>query len=85
MILSPIEFILQQFLMMGVAGVPTWIAGLVYFFFDRKGKRFRALGIAYLVLLIQMILMKGKIYYLLPIYPMVFAGGRYISKNFWEK
>jgi 4-amino-4-deoxy-L-arabinose transferase-like glycosyltransferase len=80
-ILSPFEFLVQQFFIMGVAGVPAWIAGLVYFFFDRKGKRFRALGIAYLVLLIQMILMNGKIYYLLPIYPMVFAaGGVYIEK-----
>ena len=79
--LSPVEFVLQQFFIMGLAGVPAWIAGLAYFLFDREGKRYRALGIAYLVLLIQMILLKGKIYYLLPIYPMMFAGGGvYIEK-----
>jgi 4-amino-4-deoxy-L-arabinose transferase-like glycosyltransferase len=84
-VLSPIEFILQQFFIMGVAGVPAWIAGLVYFLFDRKGKQFRALGIAYLVLLILMILMKGKNYYLLPIYPMVFAGGAVYIERLLEK
>jgi len=80
-VLSPIAFLLQQFFMMGMAGVPVWIAGLIYYYFDREGKRFRALGIAYVVLLILMILLKGKVYYLLPIYPMVFAGGGvYIEK-----
>lgn len=73
--LSPAEFILVNILEMGLLGAPIWIAGLIYFLFDRTGKRFRALGIAYLVLLTEMILMNGKAYYMYSIYPMLFAGG----------
>ncbi|HLA10743.1 MAG TPA: hypothetical protein VJ023_09130 [Pyrinomonadaceae bacterium] len=55
--------------------LPVWLAGLWYFLFDQAGKRFRVLGIGYLVTLVLMILLKGKSYYLLPAYPMLFAGG----------
>ena len=73
--LSPLEFIGQQFFILLPLTAPVWLAGLWFFFFDTEGKRYRVLGIAYIVVLVLMILLKGKNYYLLPAYPMLFAGG----------
>lgn len=79
--LSPLEFVAQQVLILHPMTLPIWLAGIWYFLFDRDGKRYRLLGITYLVVLIIMILLKGKNYYLLPIYPMLFAGGAI----WWER
>jgi len=45
------------------------------FFFSKNGSRFRALGWAYLVFLAEMIVLHGKMYYVAPVYPMIFAAG----------
>ena len=74
-LLSPVAFIGQQIFLLNPVTLPVWLAGLWYFLFDQAGKRFRVLGIGYLVTLVLMILLKGKSYYLLPAYPMLFAGG----------
>lgn len=78
---SPQEFIAQQLLIMMPLTAPVWLAGIWFFLFDRDGRRYRMLGIAYLVLLALMILMNGKSYYLIPVYPMLLAGGAV----YWER
>jgi len=80
-VLSPLAFIAQQIFILNPLTLPIWLAGLWFFFFDRDGKQFRLLGIAYLVVLVLMIVLKGKNYYMLPIYPMLFAGGAV----WWER
>ena len=79
--LSPFDFIGQQFLFLLPLAAPVWLGGLWFFFFDVEGRRYRILGVTYVALLALMILMKGKNYYLAPVYPMLFAGGAV----FWEK
>jgi hypothetical protein len=79
--LSPIAFVAQQIFILHPLTLPVWLAGLWYFFCDTAGKRYRLLAVAYVVLLVTMILLKGKNYYLLPIYPMLFAGGAV----WWER
>jgi hypothetical protein len=44
-------------------------------FGSRDGRRYRALGIIYLVTLAEFIVLHGKSYYLAPAYPMLFAAG----------
>lgn len=80
-VLSPLEFIAQQIFLLNPLTFPVWLAGLWYFLFNSEGKRYRSLGIAYLVVLFLMIILKAKNYYLLPIYPMLFAGGAV----WWER
>ncbi|MGB7925897.1 MAG: glycosyltransferase family 39 protein [Pyrinomonadaceae bacterium] len=79
--LSPLEFIWQQVLFLLPLTAPVWIGSLWFFFFDGQGRRYRLLGVTYVAALLLMILMKGKNYYLAPIYPMLFAGGAVL----WEK
>lgn len=80
-VLSPLGFIAQQILILHPLTLPVWLAGIWYFLFDKTGKRYRLLGVAYLVVLVTMIILEGKSYYLLPVYPMLFAGGAV----WWER
>ena len=74
-VMSPLQFFVSQILGMFPTAFPVWLAGIWFFLADKNGKKFRFLGIAYLVLLALMIYLKAKDYYLAPIYPMLFAAG----------
>jgi hypothetical protein len=71
---GPIRFLGQQMLLTQPLLLPVWLAGLWYFFRGRGG-RLRVVGWTYVVLLVTLMALKGKNYYLAPIYPMLFAGG----------
>lgn len=79
--LPPIRFMGQQLLMLSPASALVWIAGLWFLLMDRIGRRYRVLGWTYLAFLSVLMALKGKDYYLAPIYPMLFAAGGV----FWEK
>src|SRR6266446_3462426 len=73
--LSPVQFIAEQIVFMNPGTLPLWIAGLLWLFASRDGRRYRALGIIYLVTLAEFIVLHGKSYYLAPAYPMLLAAG----------
>jgi hypothetical protein len=72
---SPLTYIAEQFLLVNPLTAPFWLAGLYFFLFDRDGRKYAVLGYAYLVVLLEMILLHGKIYYLAPAYIMLLAAG----------
>jgi len=72
--LNPLEFFGQQIFLLNPGLFPVWLAGIVSLMAGR-GRRLRVLGWTYLVLLVTMIALKAKNYYLAPIYPMLFAAG----------
>src|SRR6266478_2723498 len=78
---SPLTYIGEQFLLVNPLAAPFWLAGLYFFLFDREGRKYAILGYGYLVVLIEMILLHGKIYYLAPAYIMLLAGGAV----WWER
>ncbi len=69
---GPIAFVLDQAQIMNPVLFPLWLGGLIWLLMER---RFRCLGIVYLVLLGTFIALRGKNYYLSPIYPALFAAG----------
>ncbi len=73
--LSPLEFLAQQLLLLHPLAAPLWIGGLVWLLVGREGKRYRPLGVVYLVILAALLAMRGRVYYLAPAYPMLFAAG----------
>jgi Dolichyl-phosphate-mannose-protein mannosyltransferase len=73
--LPPLPFFRQQIMMLNPFNAIVWLAGLGFLLFHRDAKRFRFLGLTYLVFLAIMMALKGKDYYLAPIYPMLFAAG----------
>ena len=72
---SPLAFIGEQFLLVNPLAAPIWLAGLYFFLFDRAGRKYAALGYAYLFVLLEMIVLHGKIYFLAPAYIMLLAAG----------
>src|SRR5580704_1024778 len=78
--LPPLPFLRQQIMMLLPITALVWIPGLAFLLLNNKAKQYRCLGITYLVFLSVMMILKGKDYYLAPIYPMLFAAGGV----FWE-
>jgi 4-amino-4-deoxy-L-arabinose transferase-like glycosyltransferase len=74
-VLGPLAFVKQQAMILDPFAAPLWIAGLVALLFAPVLRRYRALGIAYVILLLTMIELEAKDYYVAPIYPMLFAAG----------
>jgi hypothetical protein len=79
--MSPLQFFVSQIMALNPVSFPVWLAGVWYFLGDKEGRRFRFLGIFYLALFALMIYLKAKDYYLVPVYPVLFAGGAI----FWEQ
>ncbi len=73
--LSPIGFFGEQVLGMQPVAFPIWICGLRAFLFSEQGRPFKALGFAYVVALVALLLAQGRFYYLAAAYPMLIAGG----------
>ena len=63
------QFFLQQITLMNPATFPLWFGGLMWLLVSREGCRYRVIAFAYLIALIEFILMHGKNYYLAGAYP----------------
>jgi hypothetical protein len=72
--LAPLAFLSAQAEMLGFVAALLVPAALL-FFFSKQGRKFRALGWAYLVFFAEMMVLHGKMYYLAPVYPALFAAG----------
>ena len=72
---GPLAFMGNQIFIMSPLNFPIWLAGLLFLFFARDGKRFRALGWAFLVVPAVTMFLHGKDYYSAPAYPMLLAAG----------
>src|SRR5262249_39231723 len=71
-VFPPLAFVQQQILAMHPILLPLWLAGAIAFLWDR---RYRVLGLTFLVFFTIMEVSHAKDYYLFPIYPMLFAAG----------
>lgn len=82
---GPLAFVLDQGMIMNPIVFPLWIGGLVWLFAGREGRRYRIVGITYVVMLATFILLKGKNYYLAPVYAMLFAAGAVALEKITER
>ncbi len=71
---SVVGFIISQF-MMNLPCVFIWITGWVYTVFSIKGKPYRFIAWTYLLVIALLIVLRGKDYYALGAYPVLFAFG----------
>lgn len=83
--LSPVQYFLQQTLLVNLFSAPVWITGLIAFLFAARLKPYRLLGWCYLVAFTVFVVLKGKNYYLTPIYPMLLAAGAVMIETAIEK
>lgn len=77
---SALGFIISQ-LMMNFPCVFIWVAGLVCVIFSEQRKLYRVFAWTYLFVIALLIVLRGKDYYALGAYPVLFAfGGYYLEK-----
>lgn len=81
--LSPFVFFGQETLAMNPLTLPVWMAGL-WFFFSKAGKEFRFLGWAWVFTAAVIMTLSPRIYYLFPVYPILFAAGGVWFGEWWS-
>ena len=72
---GPVAFLGVQILMLSPLNFPIWLAGLLFLFLSRDGRRFRVLAWTFVVVVATVMILKGKDYYPAPAYPMLLAAG----------
>ena len=77
-VLGPLAFVKEQIIDMHPILLPVWLSGLVWFLRDR---RWRVLGLTFVVFFVLMEVAHGKNYYVFPIYPVLFAGGAVVIEQ----
>lgn len=80
-VLGPLDFFLQQTLLLNPLTVSIWLAGLFALVFSARLKPYRTLGWSYLVCYTVFFVLHGKNYYLGPIYPMLLAAGAVVLET----
>ena len=73
-VLPPLPYLQAQAQILGFVAA-LLVPFALLFFFSKQGRPFRAFGWAYLVFLAEMMFLHGKMYYVAPVYPMMFAAG----------
>jgi hypothetical protein len=71
-VIGPLAFVKEQIIDMHPILLLVWFPGLIWFLRDR---RWRVLGLTFVVFFVMMDVAHAKNYYLFPIYPMLFAAG----------
>jgi hypothetical protein len=77
-VLGPLAFVKGQIVDMGPILLPVWLAGLIWFLRER---RWRVLGLTFVVFFVLMEVAHAKNYYVFPIYPMLLAGGAVVIEQ----
>ncbi|MBV9272038.1 MAG: glycosyltransferase family 39 protein [Candidatus Eremiobacteraeota bacterium] len=73
--LNGLYFIFAQFFYTGPGTWVLWVTGIVAFFRNAKLAPYRALGIAYILMFVALILLAGRGYYICGYYPVLIAAG----------
>ena len=74
-------FLPMQLLMVNPFLAPLWLAGLWWLLRAPDGRRYRALGWAYLTILVLFVALGGKPYYLAPMYAVLLAAGAVVAER----
>ncbi|HTW67989.1 MAG TPA: glycosyltransferase family 39 protein [Bryobacteraceae bacterium] len=81
-VLGPLEYFVQQTILIHPISAPIWITGLIAFFVSARLKPYRLLGWSYLVCYAVLFTLHGKNYYLAPVYPMLLAAGAVVIEGY---
>jgi hypothetical protein len=84
-VLSPLMYLAQQVLMMNPASFPFWFGGLLFYFFSRDAKNYRALGWTFVITIALFMITRGKDYYSAPVYVIVLAAGATATERLLER
>ena len=80
-VMGPLAFVKEQIIDMQPLSIFIWLPGLIWLMWNR---RWRVLGLTFVVFFATMEVSHGKNYYVFPIYPMVFAAGAVAIEHWLE-
>jgi hypothetical protein len=83
--MSPLGFVGAQLTLAGPGNVLLWLAGLAWLLGASGARKLRFLGASYLALLVLFVVMRGKAYYLVPFYCVLFAAGGAALENWFGR
>lgn len=81
---GPLSFILDQTCIMNPLLTPLWLPGLVWFF-RKQGAALRALGVAALFILLLLLTLQAKNFYVAPVYPVLFVSGSIVLERLFAR
>ena len=84
-VLSPIRYFIEQWLLIHPLTAPIWIAGLAGLFFWKRLSPYRFLAWAYVAVFAFFVISRGKNYYVAPIYPMLLAAGAIATEQLFAR
>lgn len=73
--LAPLPFLAKQIFDLNPVSILIWGRGLLWLLLRRTAKPWRFLGYTYLIFLVSMMALHAKDYYVVAIYPVLFAAG----------
>lgn len=71
-VVGPLMYLFQEAVITGLFLWPVWLIGLVWLL---RAPRYRFLGYAYVILIVEMMIFHGKHYYPADVYPILIAAG----------
>ena len=78
-------YIIEQFLFCtNPFMIPFWAAGLIWYFRNGAGKRYRVIGWMYVIPFLIYLITQGRSYYLAPAYPMLTAAGAVVWQGWLD-
>lgn len=78
------DFISMQ-IIMNIHAVVVWIPGLLVFFTRKYLRDYRYVSYTFLIVMILLILLRGKAYYTLGLYPVLFASGAIAIEDWFRE
>ncbi|MEJ7694188.1 glycosyltransferase family 39 protein [Daejeonella sp.] len=72
--IDPFKFVIQLLITHASASV-IWLSGLIYFFFTNSNKRYIFIAYSFILVVIILLVLNGKVYYSFGAFPMLFAAG----------
>lgn len=83
--LSPLTFILQLILGLNPFTFPIWLSGIIFLTFGKHFKKYHIFGWMAILFLAVYMTQNSKVYYAIPIFPLLFAAGSIVIEKWVEK
>jgi energy-coupling factor transporter transmembrane protein EcfT len=80
----PSDFLFEQ-LTNNLGALFIWFGGLLVLLFYRKERKYRLFGMMYLLVIVLLLAGRGKSYYAMGIYPILFVFGAYFFEKYIRK
>ena len=80
----PLPYLWEQVQMIGIVSAVLVVLG-VWFLFSARGRKYAVLGWGFVGTLGLLMILKGKFYYVAPVYPMMFAAGAVFFEQLTER